>query len=129
MKNIYKSLNMKVGLANSVYLNKVWKMLCTKEELELADILPGTIPNISSKSGKSEEETESILTSLFKKGAAFKSKRDNIVVYKLPKNIIQFHDACLLWDGADQEFYDTWKKIMDEEFSTMMRNLPKDVKL
>ncbi|MCP4137549.1 MAG: 4Fe-4S dicluster domain-containing protein [bacterium] len=125
----YKELNVKVGLANSVYLNDIWKILCTHEEAVTANLLPGTVEDISNSSGKSPDETETILLSLFSKGVAFKSPRDGKVQYKLAKNLVQFHDACLLWDGATDEFYELWTRVMDEEFAGLLKSLPADFAL
>jgi len=129
MEQIYGELNVKVGLGQSEYLKKIWKILCSDKEARIANLLPGTIEDISEKSGKSVEDTTTSLTSLFKKGVVFKQKRDGKTSYKLAKNIIQFHDACLLWEGATPEFFELWKKVMDEEFMGIIKDLPEDFKL
>ena len=121
---LYKELNVKVGFGNSENLHRVWELLCTDEEARIANMLPGTVAEVAEKAGKSPEETEAVLVSLFKKGAAFRTDRGDGMRYKLAKNIVQFHDACLLWDGATEEFYDAWKKVMDEDFSGFLRSMP-----
>ncbi len=35
--------------------------------------------------------------SLFRKGAAFRAVKDGVTRYRMAKNIVQFHDACILW--------------------------------
>jgi Pyruvate/2-oxoacid:ferredoxin oxidoreductase delta subunit len=121
---LYKDLSEKVGLGNSEHLHDVWRLLCTDDEAIVANMLPGTVAEIAEKAGKTPKETENILLSLFKKGAAFRSDRGDGMRYKLAKNIVQFHDASLLWDGATDEFYDAWKKVMDEEFSGFLKSMP-----
>jgi ferredoxin len=129
IEDIYKQLNSKMGLVNSVNLANVWKILCTDEEAGIAVLLPGTPEEISAKSGRDPEDINAILQSLFKKGVAFKSKKDGKTQYKLAKNIVQFHDSSILWEGATQEFYGHWKKVMDEDFTGMMKSMPDAVKL
>ena len=129
INEIYKQLNSKMGLVNSASLTKVWNILCNDSEAEIAASLPGTAEEISAKTGKSVEDIKAILQSLFKKGVAFKSQKDGSTQFKLAKNIVQFHDSSILWEGATQEFYDYWKKVMDEDFTGMMKSLPETFKL
>ena len=126
---IYTALNTKMGLPKSSNLTALWKMLCTDAESEIAVLLPGTADEISAKTGKDINETGSILLSLFHKGAAFKSVRGGATQYKLAKHIFQFHDASILWDGATGEFYALWKKVMDDDFTGLMKGMPEAVKL
>ena len=129
MQEVYKSLSAKVGLPDSTYLPEVWRILLTDEEAKAADALPQSAQDLSQLWGEPLQRVEPILNSLFRKGAAFKAKKADQVTYKLAKNIIQLHDACLLWDGASQPFFELWKKIMDQEFTAMLRNMPEDVQL
>ncbi len=129
IEEIYKALNTSVGLGDSKYLNEIWELLCTADEIQIAALLPGGPEEIAEQSGRDLNEITEILQSLFIKGAAFKGIRDGKNIYKLPKNIIQFHDASLLWDGATEEFCNIWKRVMDEEFSGLMGSMPEDAKL
>jgi len=127
--NLYRDLCSKMGLVNSESLFNVWQTLCTVDEARVALMLPGHVDELAARSGGAPARMNEVLTSLFKKGAVFKSQRDGKTVYKLAKNIIQFHDASILWDNADQNFFDMWKRVMDEDFAGMMRSLPESVKL
>ncbi len=124
MEDLYKDLNTRVGLGHSKYLGQIWQILCTEEEIKVAALLPGKPEEISEKSKRNLEEIKQILHSLFMKGAAFKGIRDGETTYKLPKNVVQFHDASLLWDGATPSFFDLWKGVMDEEFTGLMAAIP-----
>ena len=126
---LYKDLSVKVGLGDSEHLHDVWRLLCTDEEAAVANMLPGTVSEVAEKAGKTPEETENILVSLFKKGVAFRSDRGQGMYYKLAKTIVQLHDATLLWEGANDEFFDAWKKVMDEEFSGFLRSMPESFQL
>lgn len=128
-KQLYSELSVKVGLGDSKHLHDVWRLLCTDEEAMIANMLPGTVDSIAEKADKTPEETEKILVSLFKKGVAFRSDRGEGMFYKLAKTIVQLHDATLLWDGATDEFFDAWKKVMDEEFSGFLKSMPESFQL
>ena len=128
-KQLYKDLSEKFGLGNSEHLHDVWRLLCTIDEAWVANMLPGTVAEIAIKAGKTPEETEKILLSLFKKGAAFRSDRGDSMHYKLAKTIVQFRDASLLWEGATEEFYDAWKRLMDEDFSGFLKSMPDSFQL
>jgi ferredoxin len=129
MENAYRELCAKMGLPQSECLMSIWKTLCTPEEAALAVMLPGTAAGISEKSGVKEGRVQALLDSLFMKGAVFKAPGDGPASYRLAKNIVQFHDASLVWSGATGEFFEHWKRVMDEDFSTLMRNLPAEVVL
>ncbi len=129
MEEIYKDLNTRVGLGNSKYLDQIWQILCTEEEAKIAALLPGKPEDIAKKSKKDLDDIRPVLHSLFIKGAAFKGIRDGETIYKLPKNLIQFHDASLLWEGATTSFYDLWKRVMDEEFTGVMSSMPPEAQL
>ncbi len=129
MEQIYGELNGKMGLGQSKYLGEVWKILCSDDEARMANLLPGSIEEIAEKSKENIDDTRNILTSLFKKGAIFKQTRDGKTTYKLAKNVVQFHDASLLWEGATQEYFELWKKVMDDEFTGFIKQLPEDFPL
>jgi Pyruvate/2-oxoacid:ferredoxin oxidoreductase delta subunit len=129
IQKIYKELNKKLGLADSQFLNDVWKILCTDDEVLIANTLPGSPEDIAQKSGKNINAVSDIINSLYKKGVAFKAMRDGKLKYKLAKNIVQFHDANILWEGATDEFFDAWKKIMDDEFTALIKSLPDNITL
>jgi len=121
---IYKSLCRKMNLEGSESLFKMWRLLLNESEARAADTLPATAADVSAALGMSVGEAEAALESLFKKGAAFKSRKGDTVIYRLARNIIQLHDATLLWDGAGEEFFSLWKDVMDSDFTAVMRNVP-----
>ncbi len=129
MDDIYKQLNTKMMLADSANLTAIWKMICTDEEAEIALLLPADAEKISGQTGKPFEYISGILLSMFRKGIVFKTVRDGKTQFKLAKNIIQFHDSSILWDDATQEFFDAWKKVMDDDFTGMMKKLPETFKM
>lgn len=127
--DINSELSAKMGLPSSASLMAIWDRLCTDDEAALALQLPGSAADLVKKTGGTVGSVEGILTALYRKGAIFKSTRDGVVQYKLAKNIVQFHDACMLWDGADQGFFDLWKTVMDVDFAALLGGLPADFQL
>ncbi len=125
----YTELCNKMMLPNSENLKEIWMRLCDERESRVAVLLPGTADEMAEKSGIDKKTVEAILIGLFKKGVVFKSQKEGSTNYKLAKNIIQLHDATIPWEGADEEFFELWKKTMDEDFSGMLRGLPEEVKL
>lgn len=121
---LYRELSGKVGLPNSESLHDVWRMLCTEDEARVANLLPGTAGEIAARAGMDAGDVEALLVSLFKKGAAFRAVKDGVTRYRMAKNIVQFHDACILWEGATPEFFGAWKRVMDEDFAGFLKNLP-----
>ena len=52
---------------------------------------------------------------LFQKGLVFKSHKPEGTLYRMGRDITQFHDATILWDGATREYLDLWKRQTQEE--------------
>ncbi len=129
MNEHYSALCAKMGLPSSQALKKIWETLCSEEEALIALSLPGEPAALAEKTGIPQGTVENLLRRLFEKGAVFKGHRDGAVIYRLAKNIVQFHDGSILWDGATEEFYAQWREVMDVDFSGMMRGLPETVQL
>jgi ferredoxin len=129
MEKLYIELCNKMMLPGSQNLIGIWKMLCDEDEAKLALLLPGHSEELAPKIGKSTEETDKMLHTLFMKGVAFKSKRDGKMGYKLAKNLTQLHDATIVWEGADQKLYDLWKNVLDDDMTALLKSLPKEFKM
>jgi len=119
----YRALAARTGLPDSENMYMIWKALCSEEESEIALMLPGNADDMSVRSGKSSDSVTYILLSLFKKGVAFKSISDGITHFRPPKNIIQFHDASILWDDADENFFQLWNRVMNLDFPEQLKKL------
>jgi len=112
----FQKLSARLGLGNSERLPGIWSMLCTDEEAAILLAMPGTIGEISSKTGVSPDRLESVLHELFIKGVVFERSKDGKTSYSPPRNFVQFHDATILWPDAPAEFIEKWKDFMDTEY-------------
>jgi len=83
--------------------------------------MPGTPEQLASKVSRTPEETERMCLALYTRGLAFKSFKGGVLGYKMCRDIIQFHDATILWPGASQDFLDLWQRFMEEEWPHFAR--------
>jgi Pyruvate/2-oxoacid:ferredoxin oxidoreductase delta subunit len=126
--DVYRELSKKLMMENSRILPRLWSAVCTPEEAEIVNMMPGTAEDLAGRSGRSLEETQRLLDKLFHRGAAFDAMKDGKRVYRMPRHILQFHDATILWREAPGEFIDLWAEFMDAEYPELVK-LAAQVKL
>lgn len=122
---VYCELANKLGMGNSKFVPDIWRMVCSLEEAEIVNAMPATTEELARKFGKADEEMSKILHHLFIKGVAFDYIKDGKTHYRMPRHILQFHDATILWKDAPQALFDLWVKYTDEEFSQLPEMLTK----
>jgi ferredoxin len=83
--------------------------------------MPGTPEELAEKTGRPIDAVEAACQELYHKGVAFKSYRGGGLKYKMCRDMIQFHDATILWPEAPREFLDLWQRFMDEEWPAFAR--------
>jgi len=105
-----------VGAERSPIVPEIWKTVCTPDEAAIVNALPATADDLAARFGRSVEEMESRLGILFHKGVAFEAVKDGRAVYRMPRHIIQFHDASTLWKEAPPELLDLWRRYTEEEY-------------
>ena len=120
-ENIYEKMTEKIMLTGSKIAPELFRMVAGRDEAELLMMMPGTIKQLSEKTGKPEEEVSKMCLSLYRKGVAFKSFKGGETGYKMARDPIQFHDATILWPEAPREFFDLWQKFMEEEWPAFAR--------
>ena len=118
--NIYKELSKKLNMENSQILPRIWSLICNEEEAEIINSLPRTVEDIAGKFGKSVDEIDSIMKSLFHKGVVFDYVRDDKTYYRMPRHIVQFHDASILWPEIPSEMLELWVEFGEEEYPKML---------
>jgi Pyruvate/2-oxoacid:ferredoxin oxidoreductase delta subunit len=57
-----------------------------------------------------------VLKALFVKGLIFPSTKTDPPTYRMCRDLVQFHDASILWPEAPQEFLDLWQEFMEIEW-------------
>jgi Pyruvate/2-oxoacid:ferredoxin oxidoreductase delta subunit len=123
--DVYRELAGKVGMRDSKFVPDIWRTICSKQEAEIINAMPATRGELSDKFGKTDEEMSKILQQLFIKGVVFDYTKDGKTYYRMPRHILQFHDATVLWKDAPQSLFDLWAKYTDEEFSQIPEMLTK----
>ena len=119
MEAQYQELAAKIGMGESKRIPKLFKMIADESEAKLLLALPGSVPELAEKFGRSEEETSSMIQTLFVKGLVFPSYRSDPPKYRMGRDMIQFHDATILWPDAPREFLDLWLEWTEVEWPAM----------
>ncbi|MGC9323775.1 MAG: 4Fe-4S dicluster-binding protein [Desulfomonilia bacterium] len=115
-EDIYQELSKKVGTEHSQIVPEIWKTVCTPDEAEMVNALPATEEELAEKFGKSLEEIRDMLQVLFRKGVVFEAVREGKTTYRMPKHIVQFHDASTLWAEAPPSLLDLWRQYSEDEY-------------
>jgi len=120
-KSIYEQMTDKIMLTGSKIIPELFEMIASQDEAELMMAMPGTPEQLAEKLGKPIEEIDAKCRELYHKGLAFKSFKGGTVGYKMCRDMIQFHDATILWQEAPREYLDLWQKFMEEEWPGFAR--------
>ncbi len=125
----YVQMTDRIFLTGSTIIPQLFKMIADEDEARLMLATPGTAAQLAERLGRSEEETQKMLDLLFRKGLVFKSKKPDGTIYRMCRDLVQFHDATLTWPEASREYYDLWQKYMEEEWpayaATISQMIPK----
>jgi len=118
---IYEKLTDKIMLTGSKIIPRLFEMIADQEEAALLLAMPGTPENLAKASGKSPAAVEQMCLELYRKGLCFKSFKGGSLGYKMCRDMIQFHDATILWDAAPQAYLDLWQEFMETEWPDFAR--------
>ncbi|MEW5726011.1 MAG: 4Fe-4S binding protein [Thermodesulfobacteriota bacterium] len=117
----YVALAGKIGLGESARIPRLFQMLADEAEAELLLALPGQAPELAARLNRSEEDVARSLADLFYKGLVFPSAKAGPPTYRLCRDLVQFHDATILWPKAPREFLDLWQDFMENEWPEVAR--------
>jgi Pyruvate/2-oxoacid:ferredoxin oxidoreductase delta subunit len=112
----YRELAARIGLPDSEKIPELFRMIVDQEEVDLLLAMPGTVEEIAERTGIVPSAVEAMLEILYHKGLVFSSQKAHGVLYRMCRNLIQFHDATILWPEAPREFLDLWQSFMDTEW-------------
>lgn len=127
-EDLYKKLAERIFMHGSRLIPELFRMIADEDEARLLLAMPGTAEQLAERTGKSVEEVEAMLSTLFRKGLVFKSQKPEGTIYRMCRDLVQFHDASILWPEAPREYHDLWKRYMEEEwpdFARIAAQLPK----
>jgi len=114
--DIYVHMTDKIFMSGSQIIPKLFSMIADESEAELLMAMPGTPAQLAERLGRDPEAVELMCTRLYHKGLAFKSLKGNAVSYKMCRDLVQFHDATILWPEAPKDYHDLWQRFMEEEW-------------
>lgn len=121
----YKELASRVGLGTSQIAPRLFQMLADETDARILLSLPATIPDVEGKVGLSPEKIELRIQDLFLKGLVFPSHKTDPPTYRMCRDMVQFHDATILWKEASREFLDLWQEFMETEWPEVARSISK----
>lgn len=124
-EDVYQQLAERIFMGNSAIIPELWRMIADEEEARILLATPATAGELADKFGCAAEDMEEKLGALFRKGVLFKAAKPGGTVYRVCRDLVQFHDASILWPEAPQEFYDLWRKYMDEEWPSLAKIITK----
>jgi len=132
MSDIYEKLAERIGMANSELIKKLFSEIAGEDEAKLMLSMPATFEGLcDSHPEYSREKINEMLGVLFRKGLVFKKESPQGTLYRMCRDLMQFHDASILWPEAPRSFLDLWQEFMETEwpsFSEVVQNiLPKPV--
>lgn len=125
MDSRYIELANRIGLGQSNRIAKLFEIIVDPEEAQLLLALPGTPPALVQTLGFSEAKVASMLQTLFVKGVVFPSLKTDPPIYRMCRDLVQFHDASILWPDSPREFLDLWQDFMEEEWPEVAKTLNK----
>ncbi|MCB2227131.1 MAG: 4Fe-4S binding protein [Desulfarculaceae bacterium] len=112
----YQKLAEKINLGQSERIARLFAMLADPDQAELLLALPADVPGAAAKLDRDPAQVEAMIDDLFLKGLVFPSKKTDPPTWRMGRDLVQFHDATLLWPEASEEFYDLWRDFMDQEW-------------
>jgi ferredoxin len=119
--SIYDQMAEKIFLKGSELIPRLFEILADEQEAELMMAMPGTPKQLAEKLNRPADQVEKSCKELYYKGTVFKSFKGETVAYKMCRDMVQFHDATILWPEATRPFLDLWQQFMEEEWPEFAR--------
>jgi len=116
MDQRYEKLAEKIGLGLSQRMAGIFAMIAEPAEADILLAMPGQPAAIAEKLGMEPAEVEEKIRGLYIKGVAFPSRKTDPPTWRMCRDLVQFHDASLLWPQAPSEYLDAWREFMEEEW-------------
>ena len=114
--DLYARLAERIGLKGSERIANLFRMITDEKEAELMLATPGTAEELAQKTNRGIEEIEESLADLFHRGLMFMSEKPQGTKYGMCRNLIQFHDATILWKEVPRPYLDAWQEFMENEW-------------
>jgi Pyruvate/2-oxoacid:ferredoxin oxidoreductase delta subunit len=112
----YHEMAARIGLGQSTRIALLFAMLADSDEADLLLALPADVPGAARKLGREPAEVQAMIDALFIKGLVFPSRKTDPPTWRMSRDLVQFHDATILWPQAPREFLDLWREFMEQEW-------------
>lgn len=126
-EGLYFQLAERIGLGSSKIIPRLFEMIADETDARILLALPATVPELEGRAGCSREEAETRTRQLFLKGVAFPSSKTSPPTFRMCRDLVQFHDATILWKEAPQPFLDLWQEFMETEWPALAERISKMV--
>ncbi len=123
MDSRHQELAARLGLGQSERIAQLLEMLADDRQTGMLLAMPGAVAALSEKTGLHASLLEEMLQDLFRKGLVFVSPKDGQPYWRMARDLVQFHDATLVWPEAPQEFIDLWRDFMEEEWPAIAKRM------
>lgn len=127
MDQRYVDMAGRIGLGHSARIAGLFEIICDSTEADILLATPGQAATIAEKLGLSEDEVQQKIDTLFVKGVAFPSSKTDPPTWRMCRDLVQFHDASILWPEAPQAFLDAWRDFMNNEWFDLAKVISKQV--
>ncbi len=117
--DVYQELADRMMMGHSEIVKRLFKMIADEDEAKLLLAMPGSPEELAEATGRPVGDIEKSLNTLFHKGLVFISGGSG--KYRMCRDLIQFHDASILWPEAPKEFHNLWKEFTDKEWGQMVK--------
>ena len=121
MDERYQELSQRVGLGGTERAPRLFAMIADLTDADLMLAMPADVPTLAEKLGLAEEEVQKRVDEMFHRGLVFKSFRTDPVSYRMCGNMVQFHDATILWPEAPRDFLDLWQEFQETEILELQK--------
>lgn len=127
MDQRYHELADRIKLGQSKRIAGLFNIIASPVQADIMLALPGQAPQVAEKLGLTVDEVESHLQELFIKGVTFAYHKTDPPTWRMCRDLVQFHDASILWPDAPQEYLDLWRDFMNEEWFAVAKQWSKAV--
>ncbi len=122
---VYEELAARVGLPQSKIVPRLFEMLADETDSKLLLTMPGQTSDLASRMGLETGEVQKRVDEQFHRGLVFPSLKTEPPTYRMCRDMVQFHDATILWEEAPREFLDLWQEFMETEWPEVAKTISK----
>jgi ferredoxin len=119
-QDVYRELSKKLLMENSKILPRIWQTVCSEEEARIVNALPAASLDLAGRFNMTEGDMLDILGDLFHRGVVFEAVKNGVTTYRMPRHVVQFHDATILWEEAPQVLMDLWVEFGETEYPGLL---------